>query len=72
MRSCQAIATASWIPPITSQSFQVIASGTDGEAQIRADRLIATSGYPGTEVWDRDRMVFRAGKFGDCTIPHAP
>ena len=36
--------------------FQVIAAGTDGEAQTRADRLLAACNYPGIEVWDCGRL----------------
>jgi hypothetical protein len=42
--------------------FQVIAGRSDGEAQTRADRLLAACGYPGIEVWDRGRHVYRARK----------
>jgi len=42
--------------------FHVIAGGTDGEAQTRADRLLAACAYPGIDVWDRGRHVYRARK----------
>ncbi len=42
--------------------FQVIAGRTDGEARTQADRLLAACGYPGIEVWDRGRHVYRARK----------
>jgi hypothetical protein len=44
--------------------FQVIAGLTDGDAQTRADRLLAACDYPGIEVWDRGRHVYRARKPG--------
>jgi hypothetical protein len=42
--------------------FHVIAGETDGEAQTRADRLLAACDYPGIEVWDHGRQVYRARK----------
>ena len=42
--------------------FHVIECETDSQAQVRADRLLAAYGYPGIEVWDRDRKVYRARK----------
>jgi len=47
--------------------FQVIAGRTDGEAQARADRLLAACGYPGIEVWDSGRQVYRARKADGLT-----
>jgi hypothetical protein len=44
--------------------FQVIAGLTDDDAQTRADRLLAACDYPGIEVWDRGRHVYRARKPG--------
>ena len=49
--------------------FHVIAGGTDGEAQIRADRLLAACNYPGIEVWDRGRHVYRARKATRSILP---
>jgi hypothetical protein len=43
-------------------SADVIQCDTDGEAQTRADHLLAASDNPGIEVWDRDRTVYRARK----------
>ena len=40
----------------------VIECDTDNQAQARADLLLAGSGYPGIEIWDRDRKVYRARK----------
>jgi hypothetical protein len=42
--------------------YHVIDSETDTQAQARADRLLAACGYPGIEVWDRDRKVYRVRK----------
>jgi len=42
--------------------FHVIAGRTDGEAQTRADRLLAASNHPDIEVWDHGRHVYRARK----------
>jgi hypothetical protein len=42
--------------------FHVIASGTDGEARTRADRLLAACDHPGIEVWDGGRHVYRVRK----------
>ena len=42
--------------------YHVIDSETDAQAQARADRLLAACGYPGIEVWDRDRKVYRVRK----------
>lgn len=42
----------------------VIACDTDALAQAHADVLLVGCGYPGIEVWDRDRMVYRARKTG--------
>ena len=42
--------------------FHLIECETDNQAQVRADRLLAACGYPGIEVWDRDRKVYRARK----------
>jgi len=44
--------------------FHVIASGSDGEARARADRLLAACSYPGIEVWDCGRYVNRSNKSG--------
>ena len=41
---------------------EVIACDTNALAQARADALLSACGYPGIEVWDRDRMVYRARK----------
>ena len=40
----------------------VITCDTDALAQTRADTLLGACGYPGIEIWDRDRMVYRAQK----------
>jgi hypothetical protein len=42
--------------------FHVIAGEPDGEAQTRADRLLAACNYSSIEVWDRGRHVYRARK----------
>jgi hypothetical protein len=42
--------------------FHLIECETDRQAQTRADRLLAACGYPGIEVWDCDRRVYRARK----------
>ena len=44
--------------------FRLIECETDSQGQARADRLLAVCGYPGIEVWDRDRRVYRARKTG--------
>jgi hypothetical protein len=41
---------------------EFIACATDTQAQVRADGLLAACGYPGIEVWDRGRRVYRARK----------
>jgi len=43
-------------------SADVIHCDTDAQAQSRADVLLAASGYPGIEVWDRSQVVYRARK----------
>jgi hypothetical protein len=43
-------------------AFDVIECGTDDSARARADIILAGCGYPGIEIWDRDRMVYRARK----------
>jgi hypothetical protein len=40
----------------------VIECETDACARARADVLLAACDYPGIEVWDRDRKVYRARK----------
>ena len=35
---------------------------TDTQAQARAGILLAACGFPGLEVWDCDRMIYRARK----------
>ena len=47
-------------------AIDVIDCDTDAQAQARADVMLAACGYPGIEVWDRDRRVYRARK------PEAP
>jgi hypothetical protein len=42
--------------------FHVIACEDDGQAQIRADRLLAACDYPMIEVWDHGRRVYCARK----------
>jgi len=49
--------------------FHLIECETDGQAQVRADRLLAACGYPGIEVWDRDRRVYRARKTAALPVP---
>ena len=44
--------------------FQLIACETDNQAQSRANRMLAAFGYPGIEVWDRERQV--------CRVPPQP
>ena len=43
-------------------STDVIHCDTDAQARSRADILLAASGYPSIEVWDRAQMVYRARK----------
>ena len=43
-------------------SADVIHCDTDAQARSRADVLLAASGYPGIEVWDRSQVVYRARK----------
>lgn len=38
----------------------LIACDADVQAQPRADILLFDCGYPGIEIWERDRMVYRA------------
>ena len=42
----------------------IIVCETDTLVQARADRMLAACGYPGLEVWDRGRRVYRARKSG--------
>ena len=49
--------------------FHVIAGGTDGEARTRADRLLAAFAYPGIEVWNHGRRVYRARKVDAALVP---
>ena len=42
--------------------FHVIEGEDDGQAQIRADRLLAACGYPGIEVWEYGRRAYCARK----------
>jgi hypothetical protein len=41
---------------------EVIYCDTDVQARARADRLLAATGHPGIEVWDRSQVVYRARK----------
>ena len=43
-------------------SADVIYCDTDAHARSRADALLAASGHPGIEVWDRHVVVYRARK----------
>jgi hypothetical protein len=43
-------------------SADVIECDTDGQAQARASLLVHYCGYPGIEVWERDRIVCRVRK----------
>jgi len=45
-------------------STDVIACDTEAQAQARADALVFNCGYPGIEVWDRSRVVYRVLKTG--------
>jgi hypothetical protein len=38
--------------------FHLIQCETDRQAQIRADRLLASYGYPSIEVWNHGRRVY--------------
>ena len=49
--------------------FHLIECETDRQAQTRADRLLAAGAYPGIEVWDRDRRVYRARKPEALPLP---
>jgi len=48
--------------------FHAIECESDGQAQVRADRLLAACGYPGIEVWDHGRRVYWARKA--AAFPH--
>jgi hypothetical protein len=50
----------------------LIACDTDAEAQARADIRLEAGDYPGIEVWDRDRRVYRALKTGSSIAPKSP
>jgi len=41
---------------------------TDVQAQALADIRLAAGDYPGIEVWDRARRVYRARKVGGSTL----
>ena len=43
-------------------SDDLIECETDTQAQACADRLLATRGFPGVEVWDCERKVYSARK----------
>ena len=43
-------------------STDVIHCDSDAQARSRADVLLAASGYPTVEVWDRSQIVYRAQK----------
>jgi hypothetical protein len=49
--------------------FHLIECETDGQAQTRADRLLAACGYPSIEVWDRGRRVYYARKTAALPAP---
>ena len=40
----------------------LIVCDADDFARARTDLILAGCGYPGIEIWDRDRMVYRARK----------
>ena len=42
---------------------------TDVQAQALADIRLAAGDYPGIEVWDRARVVYRARKIGGTILP---
>ena len=42
--------------------FNLIECEADPQAQVRADRKLAASRYPGIELWDCERRVYRAQK----------
>jgi hypothetical protein len=48
--------------------FDLIGCASDSLARDRADILLANSALPGIEVWDRDRVVYRARKTGDSIV----
>jgi hypothetical protein len=50
-------------------STDVIRCDTDNQAQARADIILIGCGYPAIEVWDRDRMVYRAQKVAAPYLP---
>jgi hypothetical protein len=50
---------------------EFIACATDVQAQVRADGLLAASGYPGIEVWDHGRRVYRARKVDAAGEPRS-
>jgi len=41
-----------------------ISSTTDGEAQSRADRMLASSDHAGVEIWAGGRTLYRSRKPG--------
>jgi hypothetical protein len=43
-------------------SDDLIECETDTQAQVRADILLATRGFPGVTVWDCERRVYSARK----------
>jgi hypothetical protein len=46
------------------RSTDVITCENDAQAQARANLILHCCGYPGIEVWDRDRMVCRVRDTG--------
>jgi hypothetical protein len=50
---------------------EFIACATNVQAQVRADGLLAASDYPGIEVWDHGRRVYRARKVDAAGEPVA-
>ena len=45
--------------------FNLIECETDAQAQVRADRKLAASRYPGIELWACKRRVYRAREVAD-------
>ena len=41
---------------------RLINCDTEGEVPAHADKLLGDSGYPGIEVWERYRKVYRSRK----------
>ena len=47
----------------------LIECATDSQARARADILLPACGYPGIEVWDRGRRVYRVQRTGGSILP---